>query len=133
RTQPVYDLLARINPRLPPQRIVDLGCGPGNSTAVLHARWPEAHILGTDNDTPMLEKAQHDFPDLAWECSDIATWQAASPVDLLFSNAALQWLPEHATLFPRLLTNVVPGGYVAVQMPRNYAAPSHQIMQRVAA
>ncbi len=116
RTQPAIDLLARVALDRP-ARIIDLGCGPGNSTALLRQRWPGAAIAGFDNSPEMIAAATRDHPDGDWQLGDIASWTAAEPYDLVFSNATLQWLPDHATLYPRLFAQVAPGGAFAVQIP----------------
>ena len=121
RTRPAADLLARV-PLGAPERVVDLGCGPGNSTALLAERWPEAAVTGVDSAPAMLDKARASGIGAAWHEADIADWEPAAPVDLLFSNAALQWLPDHEVLLPRLLGQVRPGGVLAIQMPRNFQA-----------
>ena len=126
RLRPAHDLLARVTLETP-GNIVDLGCGTGAVTALLSARWPRARIVGVDNSKPMLERARIALPDVAWEFDNLADWTPAEPVDLLVSNAALHWLDDHATLFPRLLSHLRPGGVLAVQMPAQYDAPSHQI------
>jgi trans-aconitate 2-methyltransferase len=126
RLRAAHDLLARVTLEAP-GHIVDLGCGTGAVTALLSARWPDARIVGVDNSKPMLEHARIALPDVAWELDNLADWTPAAPVDLLVSNAALHWLDDHATLFPRLLSHLRPGGVLAVQMPAQYDAPSHQI------
>ncbi|MFI5357862.1 MAG: trans-aconitate 2-methyltransferase [Opitutales bacterium] len=132
RTQPAVDLVARIS-LATPARVIDLGCGPGNSTAVLAARWPQARIVGLDSSEPMLAAARRDFPQGTWVQGDIATWQAPQPFDLVFSNAALQWVPDHETLLPRLLAQLSPGGVLAVQMPANFHDAAHRLMRELAA
>jgi len=131
RLQPAHDLLARVTVE-EPQHIVDLGCGTGTVTALLRARWPDAHVVGIDNSQPMLERARNAVPDVTWELNDLAKWKPPAPVDLIVSNAALQWLDDHATLFPILISHVRPGGILAVQMPAQHLAPSHQIGYSVA-
>jgi len=126
RLRPAHDLVARVMVEAP-QRIVDLGCGTGTVTALLHARWPDAQIAGIDNSEQMLERARAALANVAWKLDDLAAWSPASPVDLIVSNAALHWLDDHATLFPRLLSHLRPGGVLAVQMPAQHDAPSHQI------
>ncbi len=102
RTQSALDLVARID--LPaPRRIVDLGCGPGNSTVLLRDRWPDADIIGLDNSADMLETARREHAGIDFVEGNLATWTPAEPCDLVFSNAALQWVGDHATLVPRLL------------------------------
>lgn len=122
RTQPSIDLAARI--RLgDPRRIIDLGCGPGNSTQVLRARWPRAAIEGLDNSEDMIAAARRECPGQTWRVGDIRDWQPEGPYDLVFSNAALQWVPDHAALIPQLLAA---GSVFAVQIPAHHASPVHQ-------
>ena len=131
RTQPAIDLIARI--RLThPARVIDLGCGPGNSTAVLRERWPNADITGLDSSADMLAAATQAHPTGKWMLADAASWQATLPIDLVFSNAALQWIPNHAALFTHLMTQVAPNGALAVQVPAHYASPIHQVTLEVA-
>ena len=131
RTQPSIDLVNRV-PLAAPRRIVDLGCGPGNSTEIAARRWPEAEITGVDNSAAMLAAAAKSHPQWRWEEADIGGWSPAEPCDLVFSNAALHWVPDHQAVFPALLRHVAEGGALAVQMPRNYDAPSHALMRKVA-
>ncbi|MDQ2927819.1 MAG: trans-aconitate 2-methyltransferase, partial [Pseudomonadota bacterium] len=105
---------------------------PGNSTELLAARWPEAEVIGTDSSEAMLESARERLPRLRFERSDIATWQPAPAPELVYANAALQWVADHAGLFPRLFASLAPGGVLAVQMPDNLDQPSHQAMREVA-
>jgi trans-aconitate 2-methyltransferase len=130
RTRPGLELIARI-PGVEPRTIVDLGSGTGHLAAVLAGRWPEASVLGIDSSPDMVERARLDHPALRWEVGDIGRWAATEPVDLLFSNAALHWLDDHQTLFRRLRSFVAPGGVLAVQMPDNWAAPTHRIPAEV--
>jgi trans-aconitate 2-methyltransferase len=132
RTRPAADLLARV-PLLAPERVVDLGCGPGNSTGLLALRWPQATIIGVDSAPAMLEKARASGIRADWLQADVADWTPDAPVDLLFSNAALQWLPDHEALLPRLLRHLRPGGVLAIQMPRNFQAASHVTLRQLAA
>jgi trans-aconitate 2-methyltransferase len=137
RLRPALDLLARIDATAP-RTIADLGCGAGNVTRILAARWPRARIVGIDNSEAMLAQARAATPQEAgieWRAADLAPWAAAATpasVDLVFSNAVLHWLDDHARLFPRLLAIVAPGGTLAVQMPSNFDAPSHVVPQEVA-
>ncbi len=132
RTRPAADLIAQI--RLEnPMRIVDLGCGPGNSTEQLRRRWPQAEITGVDNSPEMLAKAKAIHPDWQWVLCDIEGWKPEPAADLVFSNAALHWVPGHATLFRSLIGGVAPGGALAGQMPNNFDSPAHTIMRDVAA
>jgi trans-aconitate 2-methyltransferase len=132
RTRPARDLLARIQ-GLVPRRIVDLGCGPGNSTALLCARWPEAKVLGVDSSAAMLERARESGLAVEWQEADIATWETADAPDLIFANAVLHWLPDHEKLIPKLLSFLAPGGLLALQMPRNFAAETHRLLRQLAA
>jgi trans-aconitate 2-methyltransferase len=132
RTRPALELLARLD-LAGPRRIVDLGCGPGNSTALLRERWPDAAVTGLDSSADMLEAARRDYPGIEFVPGDISSWSPREPAGLVFSNAALQWVGDHARLLPRLLTAVAAGGALAVQMPRNHDFATHALMRRVAA
>jgi trans-aconitate 2-methyltransferase len=125
RTQPVFDLVHRIELEHP-SRIVDLGCGPGNSTEVLRRRWPHSHITGLDNSPAMIAKARASYPQENWVAGDAATWQDDRPFDLVFSNAMLHWIPDHRGVCRRLWDLVAPGGALAVQIPAHYDSPMHR-------
>jgi trans-aconitate 2-methyltransferase len=131
RLRPALDLMAQVT-LATPKHIVDLGCGPGNVTAVLRQRWPEAEITGVDASPEMLAKARSALADVRWIEADIGTWRPDYPVDLVYSNAALHWLADHARLFPRVLAMVAPGGQLAVQMPRNHHAPGLALVNQTA-
>ncbi|HWD59871.1 MAG TPA: trans-aconitate 2-methyltransferase [Stellaceae bacterium] len=131
RTLPAVDLLSRIA-LTEPARIVDLGCGPGNSTAPLAARWPQASVTGIDASEELLAAGRRDYPNIDFLHADIARWAASEPVEVLFANAALQWVAEHRELMPRLFGEVAPGGVFAVQMPRNHDFATHRLMRQVA-
>ena len=131
RTRPAVELLARVR-QDNPGRVIDLGCGPGNSTAVLAARWPHAHLEGLDSSTDMLEEARKSPVRADWIEADIATWSARARYDLIFSNATLQWLGGHHALISRLLGFIQPGGTFAFQVPHNMNAPSHRLMRESA-
>jgi trans-aconitate 2-methyltransferase len=132
RTRPARELLARV-PLAEARRVVDLGCGPGNSTELLVQRFPQAEVVGIDNSPAMLESARERLPKLRFELGDIATWQPAQAPDLIYANAALQWVPDHDKLFPRLFSLLAPGGVLAVQMPDNHNEATHLAMRDVAA
>ena len=118
RTLPVHDLVARIE-MANPARIIDLGCGPGNSTAVLKERWPAARIIGLDRSPAMIEKARKTRSDIEWVEGDAgADLSYLGSFDLVFANASLQWLPNHGELMPRLLQRANNGGALAVQIPK---------------
>ncbi len=131
RTQPAIDLVSRINVTKP-ARIIDLGCGPGNSTEILRKRWPRAIVAGLDNSPEMIAAARNTHPHDEWILADAATWQAASPVDIVFSNAALQWIPDHGRLVPRLLDQVAHGGALAFQMPSRRYSLAHEFIVEIA-
>ncbi|MFJ3955052.1 trans-aconitate 2-methyltransferase [Streptomyces libani] len=137
RTRPFHDLLNRI-PDLPRQdrtaRIADLGCGPGNVTAQLTTRWPDAHITGFDNSPDMLKEAEtHAGPTpggghLDFAPADAADWTPEETYDLIVSNAALQWVPNHPESFARWIDALAPGGTFAFQVPGNFTSPSHALL-----
>jgi trans-aconitate 2-methyltransferase len=124
RTRPALDLLVRV-PLDSPAVVYDLGCGPGTLTVLLKARWPNARIVGLDSSPAMLEKARSLDSEIEWREADLDGFSPDESCDLLFSNAALHWVDHHETLFPRLAGFLAPGGVLAVQMPFNFAAPSH--------
>ncbi len=125
RTQPSLDLVSRIEVDIP-NTIVDIGCGPGNSTAVLRSRWPGAEISAFDSSPEMLALARKSDSSISWFEADASTWLPERKYDLIFSNAALQWLPNHEQLFPRLLSIVSQTGALAIQMPAYYDSPLHK-------
>lgn len=127
RTQAAADLVARI-PVVDPARIIDLGCGPGNSTAILGQRWPEAEITGLDSSEDMIAQASERDLDATWISGDINTWNPDQSYDVVFTNAALQWLPDHGKLFPQLMNHVAPGGVLAIQLPYHHASPLQQVV-----
>jgi trans-aconitate 2-methyltransferase len=127
RRRPGVELLARIPEVDGVEVVVDLGCGTGGLTALLAARWPEATVTGIDSSPEMLQRATADHASLAWRLSPLESWEPDAPVDVIYSNAALHWLNDHETLFPRLFGLVRPGGVLAVQMPANFSAPTHRI------
>jgi trans-aconitate 2-methyltransferase len=104
-------------------RVIDLGCGPGNSTQVLRERFPAAQVVGLDSSEKMIAKAREGYPSGDWLLGSIEEWQAEDPFDLVFSNAALQWIPDHAALLRRLLQQVAAGGALAFQIPRHVDSP----------
>ena len=131
RTRPAVELLARV-PLQQVETVAELGSGPGNSTMLLASRWPKSKIIGVDNSPEMLDEARKRLPTTTFELGDLATWTPSGPLDLVFSNAAVQWLPNHDALLPRLLRHLRPGGFLAIQMPANYCAPSHTAMNEIA-
>jgi trans-aconitate 2-methyltransferase len=132
RTRPAADLLARV-PLDDPSLIYDLGCGPGNSTALLRRRWPGARIIGVDNSPEMLDRARHNGPRAEWLEADLSSFLPDDVPDLLFSNAAYHWVPNRDDMFRKLMDHLMPGGVLAVQMPGNFEAPSHIAIRETAA
>lgn len=135
RARPFFDLLARVQAD-EPRYVVDLGCGPGNLSAALAERWPSAEVLGVDNSPEMIEAAragtgQH--PRVSFQLADIQDWQPGRPVDVLVSNAVLQWVPGHHDLVARWPGMLSPGGWLAFQLPGNFDQPSHAILRDLAA
>ncbi|MFC0140703.1 trans-aconitate 2-methyltransferase [Erwinia mallotivora] len=130
RTRPAKELLDRV-PLKTVHSAVDLGCGPGNSTALLREAWPDALITGVDSSQAMLEQALKRLPDCQFRQVDIRGWHADKPLDLIYANASLQWLPDHAQLLPHLVTQLSPRGVLAIQMPDNLDQPCHSLMRKV--
>jgi len=129
RGRPFVDLLARVD-AYDPHRVVDLGCGPGNLTALLAARWPRADVLGVDSSAEMLAGA--DVPGVRFAQGDVRTWEPGGPVDVLFSNATYQWVPGHLDLLPRLVGHLADEGRLAFQVPGNHGEPSHVLLHDLA-
>lgn len=132
RNRPVRDLLAQV-PEEHVTKAVDLGCGPGNSTEFLRERFPQANILGVDSSPEMIEQARRRLPGVRFELGDIGNWAEPGPFDLIFANASLQWVPNHAELLPALFGKLAAGGTIAVQIPDNLDEPAHRLMREVAA
>jgi trans-aconitate 2-methyltransferase len=127
RLRPAIDLLQRIDAAAP-KLVYDLGAGAGNVTRLIAERWPEARIVGVDSSAEMLAKAAADLPQIEWQQADLATWLPAQRPDVIYSNAALHWIEDHAPVFTALFKSLAPGGVFAVQIPRNFGAPSHTSM-----
>ena len=133
RGRPFLELLARV-PATEVDRVVDLGCGPGNLTRLLQDRWPAADVLGLDSSAEMVEAAREQATaGLRFEVADLRGWSADPRVDVLISNATLQWVPDHLDLLPHLVEQVVPGGWLAFQVPGNFGEPSHVLLHELAA
>ncbi len=138
RGRPFLDLLSRVH-AADPRHVVDLGCGPGNLTTLLAARWPGADVLGVDSSPAMVDRARAAAPGIRFEVGDLRDWSPAGPgregtdpgsggVDVLVSNATLQWVPGHLDLLPDLVGHLAPGGWLAFQVPGNFDAPSHVLL-----
>ncbi|HVQ92566.1 MAG TPA: trans-aconitate 2-methyltransferase [Mycobacteriales bacterium] len=129
RSRPFHELLARV-PAKGPRQVVDLGCGNGALTATLAQRWPAASVLGVDSSPEMLaDAAGRELPGrLAFQLGGIESWQPGRALDVLVSNAALQWVPGHGDLLGRLVSWLAPGGWLAFQVPGNFGFPSHTIL-----
>jgi trans-aconitate 2-methyltransferase len=131
RARPASDLLAQI-PLKAPQLVYDLGCGPGNSTALLARAYPTAEIIGIDSSPAMLATARQDLPQRQFIEADLKTWVPGDGADLLYSNATFQWVPDHAAVLLRLLKHLGAGAVLALQMPDNLDEPSHVLMRETA-
>lgn len=131
RLRPAVDLLMRI-PEFPVRSVADLGAGAGNVTKLIKERWPGADVVGVEGSSEMVEAGKKAAPEVEWLQQDLGSWQPAQKYDVIYSNAALHWLPDHAKLLPSILTKVEPGGILAVQMPRNFEAPSHLLIGETA-
>ncbi len=131
RSRPFVDLVARVEGV--PGTIVDLGCGPGHLTEVLRGRWPDADVLGVDSSVEMIERAVAGNTDsrARYLIADVSEWAPDEPVDLVISNATLQWLPDPLATVARLREHVAPGGALAFQVPNNFAEPSHVLLHEI--
>lgn len=132
RTQPAIDLVNRIGVEKP-KKILDVGCGPGNSTAVLAKRFPDANILGVDNSENMISAAKKNYPDLDFELCDVSCDLSSldHDFDIVFSNACIQWVPDHKKLIREFMGLLGKGGVLAVQIPMNFNEPIHRIIKEV--
>ena len=132
RGRPFVELLSRV-PATEVGRVVDLGCGPGNLTALLKRRWPASDVLGLDSSAEMVARAREAAPSgVRFDVADLLEWKPDRPVDVLVSNATLQWVPRHLDLLPRLVSQVAPGGWFAFQVPGNFGEPSHVLLHQLA-
>ena len=131
RTRPARDLLAAI-PAVEARSVIDIGCGPGNSTELLVERFADATVRGVDSSSDMIDAARKRLPSLQFDTVDIGIWSERGPFDVIFANAVLQWLPDHAALLPSLVGKLSEGGSLAIQMPDTLEQPSHRLMREVA-
>lgn len=129
RTQPSIDLADRLTVQSP-ERIIDIGCGPGNSTAVLKKRYPDAEVIGADNSENMISEAKEKYPDIEFLLCDASKdlENITGKFDIVFSNACIQWVPDHPKLLREMLSLLKEGGELAVQVPMNYNEPIHKII-----
>jgi trans-aconitate 2-methyltransferase len=132
RTRPVRDLLAAL-PAIEARTVIDVGCGPGNSTEVLAARFPNAAVRGIDSSPDMIAAARQRLPQVQFAVTAVEDWRDAGPFDVLLANAVLQWIPDHAALLPALVAKLAAGGALAIQMPDNLDSPAHRLMRETAA
>jgi trans-aconitate 2-methyltransferase len=141
RSRPFFELLARVG-ATSPRYVLDLGCGPGNLTATLAKRWPGADVEGVDNSDEMLKAAEEMVAQnnhagangggsLTFRHADVREFQPERTPDVIVSNAVLQWIPNHRDLLPHWAAMLAPDGWLAIQMPANYDAPTHEILQEV--
>jgi trans-aconitate 2-methyltransferase len=129
RSRPFHELVARIGVTAP-ANVVDLGCGDGALTATLAERWPSASVLGVDSSEEMLGSAAARKSDrLSFVLEQIQDWRPSGSIDVIVSNAALQWVPGHVSLLPRFVSALTPGGWLAIQVPGNFEAPSHALLR----
>lgn len=131
RTRPAAELLARV-PLDHPRRVLDVGCGPGNSTELLVARYPRAEVTGIDSSPEMIAAARARLPDVAFRVADVADFKPVPPAELVFANAVFQWVPRHRDVVAGLLAASPAGGVVALQVPDNRDEPTHMLMAAVA-
>jgi trans-aconitate 2-methyltransferase len=131
RTQPSIDLIGRIN-QIEPKSIIDIGCGPGNSTQVLVNRWPKSQITGLDSSTAMIKKAKQDYPNQEWIVADALTYKPEIKYDIVFSNAVIQWIPNHEKLLTKFHEILPDNGIVAIQIPLFWDMPLGEIINNTA-
>jgi trans-aconitate 2-methyltransferase len=133
RGRPFLDLIARVG-AADPRYVVDLGCGPGNLTALLARRWPSAEVTGVDSSAEMIEAARADGPgEVSFEVGDVRDWRPARPVDVITCNAVLQWVLGHQDLVTGWADMLAPGGWLAFQLPGNFDSPNHTLIGELAA
>jgi trans-aconitate 2-methyltransferase len=133
RDRAAQDLIARIPADLQPRQVWDLGCGAGSQAAQLKRRFPDAAVHGLDSSPEMLDRARSLDADVDWRQGDLRGWRPEGAVDIIFANASLHWLPDHAALLPRLAAALAPGGVLAVQMPMAWETRHHRLLRDVAA
>lgn len=132
RLRPALELFARVEMESPAV-VFDLGCGSGEMTRIVRGRWADAEVIGVDNSKEMLKKAASGGGNIRWVEASVESWRPDVPPDLIYSNATLHWIADHDQLFPRLLSQLNPGGCLAVQMPLSWGEPSHRLMRETLA
>jgi trans-aconitate 2-methyltransferase len=132
RTQPSIDLINKIGISLQPRSILDIGCGPGNSSEALLQRWPNVKLTGIDNSANMIEKARTTYPNNKWIVADASNCTSNAKYDIVFSNATIQWIPNHQNLFKRLFNLVNNEGVLAIQVPKFNEMPLSRAIQKIA-
>ena len=134
RSRPFFDLLSRVRADAP-RTVVDLGCGPGHLAVALAERWPSATVVGLDSSAAMIDKARttQSHPRVSFDQVDVRDWRPAEPIDVLVSNATLQWVPGHRDLLGGFVEALRPGGWFALGVPGNFRAPSHTLLRGLAA
>lgn len=130
RVRPAVDLLAQIDVSTP-GLVHDLGCGTGNVTRIMRARWPQAHIIASDSSAEMLDAASAQDTGIEWRLADARSWDEPAVYDVIYSNAVLHWIPDHDDVIVRLLGSLRPGGVLAVQMPLSWYEPSHELIRTI--
>lgn len=128
RLRPALELFARVD-HPSPKLVHDLGCGGGEIARLMAERWPQASVVGSDSSSSMLEKASAVPSRVSWEQVDVRAWAPAEPLDVIYSNAMLQWVEGHHEIFPKLMRSLAPNGVLAVQMPLSWGEPSHRLMR----
>lgn len=131
RTQPSIDLVSKIN-QVNPKRIIDIGCGPGNSTQILAQKWPKSKIVGIDSSASMIEKAKQDYPNQEWIIANASSYESEMKFDIVFSNAVIQWIPNHEELLIKFHNLLSDEGVVAVQVPQFWDMPLGKIIDNIA-
>jgi trans-aconitate 2-methyltransferase len=134
RSRPFFDLVSQVRAEAP-ERVVDLGCGPGHLAVALAERWPTAAVVGVDSSAAMIDKARRtqNHPRVGFEQADVRDWRPDEPVDVIVTNATLQWLPDHRELLGGFVDALRPGGWFAMGVPGNHDAPSHALLRELAA
>lgn len=130
RTQPAKDLAVRINMENP-EKIMDVGCGPGNSTNVLSSRWPESEIVGIDSSASMIESAKNNYPNIEWRIEDATKMETEEKYDIIFSNATIQWIQDQKKLISDLVKKLKNNGSLAVQVPMYHKMPASHAIEKV--